>query len=86
MPPAGNPNLPQASDTKGVSSRASSAINGILGHGESAWRVHDADCCTFSPAATFAFLNEGIDQIMNKLKLGMSYSKYMELYTYAIAA
>lgn len=33
--------------------------------------------------ATFAFLNEGIDQIMNKLKLGMSYTKYMDLYTYA---
>lgn len=34
--------------------------------------------------ATFNFLNEGIDHIMNKLKQGMSYTKYMELYTYAV--
>lgn len=32
--------------------------------------------------ATFAFLNEGmIDHIMNKLEDGMSYTKYMQLYT-----
>jgi cullin 1 len=39
--------------------------------------------CFHVNAATFKFLNEGIDHIMNNLKQGMSYSKYMDLYTYA---
>lgn len=30
---------------------------------------------------TWAFLEEGVDQIMTKTQLGLSYSKYMSLYT-----
>jgi hypothetical protein len=32
---------------------------------------------------TWAFLEEGVDHIMTKLKTGVSYSKYMSLYTVA---
>jgi len=32
--------------------------------------------------ATWRFLEEGIDLVMNKLDQGLSYKKYMELYTY----
>lgn len=34
-------------------------------------------------ATTWAFLEEGLDHIMTKLHTGMSYSKYMGLYTVA---
>lgn len=33
-------------------------------------------------AATWAFLENGIDQIMNRLEEGLSYKRYMDLYTY----
>jgi cullin 1 len=32
-------------------------------------------------ATTWAFLEEGVDHIMTKLHTGVSYSKYMSLYT-----
>jgi cullin 1 len=32
-------------------------------------------------ATTWAFLEEGVDHIMTKLQTGVSYSKYMALYT-----
>lgn len=32
-------------------------------------------------ATTWAFLEEGVDHIMTKLHTGLSYSKYMSLYT-----
>ena len=32
---------------------------------------------------TWAFLEEGVDHIMTKLQTGVSYSKYMSLYTVA---
>ncbi|GBC10359.1 hypothetical protein RclHR1_09560013 [Rhizophagus clarus] len=32
-------------------------------------------------AATWAFLENGIDQIMNRLEEGLSYKRYMDLYT-----
>lgn len=32
---------------------------------------------------TWAFLEEGVDHIMTKLQTGVSYSKYMALYTVA---
>lgn len=32
-------------------------------------------------ATTWAFLEEGVDHIMTKLQTGVSYSKYMSLYT-----
>ena len=34
-------------------------------------------------ATTWAFLEEGVDHIMTKLQTGVSYSKYMSLYTVA---
>ena len=34
-------------------------------------------------ATTWAFLEEGVDHIMTKLHTGVSYSKYMGLYTVA---
>ena len=34
-------------------------------------------------ATTWAFLEEGVDHIMTKLQTGVSYSKYMALYTVA---
>ncbi|CAG8517302.1 9020_t:CDS:10 [Paraglomus occultum] len=34
--------------------------------------------------ATWKFLEEGIDLVMNKLDQGLSYKKYMELYTYRL--
>ena len=34
-------------------------------------------------ATTWAFLEEGVDHIMTKLQTGVSYSKYMGLYTVA---
>ena len=33
-------------------------------------------------AATWSFLENGIDQIMNRLEEGLSYKRYMDLYTY----
>ena len=36
-----------------------------------------------SLAETWEFLEEGVDHIMTKLQTGMSYSKYMSLYTVA---
>lgn len=32
-------------------------------------------------ATTWAYLEEGVDHIMTKLQTGVSYSKYMSLYT-----
>jgi len=34
-------------------------------------------------ATTWSFLEEGVDHIMTKLQTGVSYSKYMSLYTVA---
>ena len=34
-------------------------------------------------ATTWTFLEEGVDHIMTKLQTGVSYSKYMSLYTVA---
>jgi cullin 1 len=34
-------------------------------------------------ATTWAFLEEGVDHIMTKLQTGVSYTKYMSLYTVA---
>lgn len=34
-------------------------------------------------ATTWAFLEEGVEHIMTKLQTGVSYSKYMSLYTVA---
>lgn len=34
-------------------------------------------------ATTWAYLEEGVDHIMTKLQTGVSYSKYMSLYTVA---
>ena len=31
---------------------------------------------------TWTFLEAGIDQIMNRLEEGLSYKRYMDLYTY----
>lgn len=38
---------------------------------------------TANLATTWAFLEEGVDHIMTKLQTGVSYSKYMSLYTVA---
>ncbi|KAG1872318.1 Cullin-domain-containing protein [Suillus subalutaceus] len=44
---------------------------------------HPMPPATADLATTWAFLEEGVDHIMTKLQTGVSYSKYMSLYTVA---
>ncbi|KAG1716055.1 hypothetical protein ID866_1081, partial [Astraeus odoratus] len=45
--------------------------------------VHQMPPASADLATTWAFLEEGVDHIMTKLQTGVSYSKYMGLYTVA---
>jgi cullin 1 len=45
--------------------------------------LHPMPPATADLATTWAFLEEGVDHIMTKLQTGVSYSKYMSLYTVA---
>ncbi|KAG1745820.1 Cullin-domain-containing protein [Suillus paluster] len=45
--------------------------------------AHPMPPATADLATTWAFLEEGVDHIMTKLQTGVSYSKYMSLYTVA---
>lgn len=44
---------------------------------------HPMPPATADLATTWAFLEEGVDHIMTKLQTGVSYTKYMSLYTVA---